>query len=125
MPTPVRPGPVAEKTEFHVELTAAGANKINQIKVVREITGLGLRAKATCRGRPEDRQGEVVTPRPREKKKLTEAGATVDPGQVTGIAPVPSRSPGDANDRTAVPGDAHCPAQKQWRKRGLASKNVR
>src|SRR5260370_19101344 len=40
---PAAAAPVEEKTEFTVELAAAGANKINVIKVVREITGLGLK----------------------------------------------------------------------------------
>ena len=46
--------PVEEKTEFTVELANAGANKINVIKVVREITGLGLKeAKDLVEGAPK------------------------------------------------------------------------
>ena len=50
--------PVEEKTEFNVVLTEVGANKINVIKVVREVTSLGLKeAKDPRRGRAEGRQG--------------------------------------------------------------------
>jgi len=76
-------GPVAPKveepTEFHVELTAAGANKINVIKAVREITGLGLgEAKALVEGAPKNVKETVAKAEAEEmKKKLTEAGATV------------------------------------------------
>ncbi|MFO0606326.1 MAG: 50S ribosomal protein L7/L12 [Polyangiales bacterium] len=71
--------PVAEVTEFHVELTAAGANKINVIKAVREITGLGLgEAKALVEGAPKTVKETVAKAEAEEmKKKLTEAGATV------------------------------------------------
>ena len=73
------PAPVAEVTEFHVELTAAGANKINVIKAVREITGLGLgEAKALVEGAPKRVKETVAKAEAEEmKKKLTEAGATV------------------------------------------------
>lgn len=73
------PAPVAEVTEFHVELTAAGANKINVIKAVREITGLGLgEAKALVEGAPKTVKETVAKAEAEEmKKKLTEAGATV------------------------------------------------
>ena len=73
------PAPVAEVTEFHVELTAAGANKINVIKAVREITGLGLgEAKALVEGAPKMVKETVAKAEAEEtKKKLTEAGATV------------------------------------------------
>jgi len=75
------PAPVAavEITDFHVELTAAGANKINVIKAVREITGLGLgEAKALVEGAPKVVKETVAKAEAEEmKKKLTEAGATV------------------------------------------------
>ncbi|MBL8602185.1 MAG: 50S ribosomal protein L7/L12 [Myxococcales bacterium] len=69
----------AEPTEFNVELTAAGANKINVIKVVREITGLGLgEAKALVEGAPKMlKEGLDKAAAEDLKKKLTEAGATV------------------------------------------------
>jgi large subunit ribosomal protein L7/L12 len=68
-----------EVTDFHVELTAAGANKINVIKAVREITGLGLgEAKALVEGAPKTVKETVAKAEAEEmKKKLTEAGATV------------------------------------------------
>ena len=75
--------PVAEKppeqTEFTVELTAAGAAKINVIKAVREITGLGLgEAKALVEGAPKTLKEGVAKAEAEEmKKKLTDAGATV------------------------------------------------
>lgn len=70
---------VAEPTEFHVELTAAGANKINVIKAVREITGLGLgEAKALVEGAPKNVKETVAKAEAEEiKKKLADAGATV------------------------------------------------
>ena len=73
-------GEVAEeKTEFDVELTEAGANKLNVIKVVREITGLGLKEakdlveaapKVVKEGCGKDEAAEL-------KKKIEEAGAKV------------------------------------------------
>lgn len=74
-----------EPTEFSVELTAAGPNKINVIKVVREITGLGLgEAKALVEGAPKMVKESVDKATSEDlKKKLTEAGATVT---VKGIA---------------------------------------
>ncbi|MFA5858159.1 MAG: 50S ribosomal protein L7/L12 [Elusimicrobiota bacterium] len=69
-----------EKTDFSVVLTNAGAQKIQVIKAVREITGLGLKEakdlvdgapKAIKEGIPKDQAEEL-------KKKLTEAGATVE-----------------------------------------------
>ena len=70
---------VEEKTEFAVELTAAGANKINVIKAVREITGLGLgEAKALVEGAPKMLKEGLGKPEAEEiKKKLVDAGATV------------------------------------------------
>jgi large subunit ribosomal protein L7/L12 len=69
-----------EKTEFNVVLSAAGANKINVIKVVREITSLGLKeAKDLVDGAPKAVKEGVSKDEAEEiKKKLTEAGATVE-----------------------------------------------
>ena len=68
-----------EKTEFDVELTAAGAQKINVIKTVREITGLGLKeAKDLVDGAPKVIKEKVAKAQADEfKKKLEDAGATV------------------------------------------------
>ena len=68
-----------EKTEFDVELTAAGAQKINVIKAVREITGLGLKeAKDLVDGAPKVIKEKVAKAQADEfKKKLEDAGATV------------------------------------------------
>jgi large subunit ribosomal protein L7/L12 len=70
----------AEKTEFDVVLVDAGAGKINVIKVVREITGLGLKeAKALVDGAPKPVK-EAVSKDEAEsiKTKLEEAGAKVE-----------------------------------------------
>jgi large subunit ribosomal protein L7/L12 len=69
-----------EKTEFTVVLAAAGANKINVIKVVRELTGLGLKeAKDLVEGAPKPVKENVDKKTAEElKKKLAEAGATVE-----------------------------------------------
>ena len=69
-----------EKDEFDVILTSCGANKINVIKVVREITGLGLKeAKDLVDAAPKAVK-EAVTKDEAEqiKTKLTEAGASVE-----------------------------------------------
>lgn len=68
-----------EKTEFDVELTAAGAQKINVIKAVREITGLGLKeAKDLVDAAPKVVKEKIAKADAEEtKKKLEEAGATV------------------------------------------------
>ena len=68
-----------EKTEFTVELTEAGANKIAVIKAVREITGLGLgEAKALVESAPKAVKENVPTEEAKEiEAKLKEAGATV------------------------------------------------
>jgi large subunit ribosomal protein L7/L12 len=68
-----------EKTEFDVELTASGAQKINVIKAVREITGLGLKeSKDLVDGAPKVVKEKVTKEQAEEmKKKLEEAGATV------------------------------------------------
>jgi large subunit ribosomal protein L7/L12 len=72
--------PVEEKTEFTVELAAAGANKINVIKVVREITGLGLKeAKDLVEGAPKTlKEGVSKADAEEMKKKLEDAGAKVE-----------------------------------------------
>ncbi len=69
-----------EKTEFNVELKDAGANKINVIKVVREITGLGLKeAKDLVEGAPKVLKEGVGKAEAEEmKKKLEEAGAKAE-----------------------------------------------
>jgi len=75
------PGAAAEaKTEFNVELTGSGSNKIAVIKVVRELTGLGLKeAKDLVDGAPKMVKESVAKEQAEEmKKKLTEAGATVE-----------------------------------------------
>ena len=70
---------VEEKTEFDVELTAIGSEKIKVIKVVREITGLGLKeAKDLVDGAPKMVKEQVQKDEAENlKKKLTDVGATV------------------------------------------------
>jgi len=72
--------PAEEKTEFNVELKEAGANKISVIKVVREITGLGLKeAKDLVEGAPKTVKESISKAEAEEmKKKLEEAGAKVE-----------------------------------------------
>jgi large subunit ribosomal protein L7/L12 len=69
-----------EKTEFTVVLTGAGANKINVIKAVREVTSLGLKeAKDLVDGAPKTVKENVSKEEAETiKKKFTEAGATVE-----------------------------------------------
>ena len=69
-----------EKTEFDVILTAAGASKINVIKEVRTITGLGLKeAKDLVEGAPKAvKEGASKEEAEQIKSKLEEAGATVE-----------------------------------------------
>lgn len=69
-----------EKTEFTVVLTGAGTNKINVIKVVRELTGLGLKeAKDLVEAAPKPvKEGLPKAAAEEMKKKLAEAGATVE-----------------------------------------------
>lgn len=71
---------VEEKTEFDVILADAGAQKINVIKVVREITGLGLKeAKDLVEATPKTLKEAVSKDEAEDiKKKLTEAGAKVE-----------------------------------------------
>ncbi|MDE2142228.1 MAG: 50S ribosomal protein L7/L12 [Elusimicrobia bacterium] len=69
-----------EKTDFTVFLANAGGNKINVIKVVRELTGLGLKeAKDLVEAAPKAVKDGVAKAQAEEmKKKLVEAGATVE-----------------------------------------------
>jgi large subunit ribosomal protein L7/L12 len=69
-----------EQTEFNVVLTDAGAKKINAIKVVRAITGLGLKeAKATVEGTPSVLKEGVSKEEAEEfKKQIEEAGASCE-----------------------------------------------
>jgi large subunit ribosomal protein L7/L12 len=69
-----------EKTEFTVVLTGAGANKINVIKAVREVTSLGLKeAKDLVDGAPKNVKENVSKEEAETiKKKFTDAGATVE-----------------------------------------------
>jgi large subunit ribosomal protein L7/L12 len=72
--------PAEEKTEFNVILTAAGANKINVIKVVREVTSLGLKeAKDLVDGAPKPvKEGVSKEEAETIRKKFVDAGATVE-----------------------------------------------
>jgi large subunit ribosomal protein L7/L12 len=72
--------PVEEKTEFAVHLTAAGDKKINVIKVVREVTSLGLKeAKDLVDGAPKVvKEGVSKEEAAAIKKKFDEVGATVE-----------------------------------------------
>jgi large subunit ribosomal protein L7/L12 len=72
--------PAEEKTEFTVVLTGAGANKINVIKAVREVTSLGLKeAKDLVDGAPKTVKENVSKEEAETiKKKFTDAGATVE-----------------------------------------------
>src|SRR6195952_1077162 len=76
----VAAAPVEEKTEFTVVLTAAGANKINVIKAVREVTSLGLKeAKDLVDGAPKPiKEGVNKEEAETIKKKFVDAGATVE-----------------------------------------------
>ena len=72
--------PVEEKTEFTVVLASAGANKINVIKEIRAITGLGLKeAKDLVEGAPKTvKEGVNKDDAKKIKDQLTAAGATVE-----------------------------------------------
>ena len=72
--------PAEEKTEFTVVLTGAGANKINVIKAVREVTSLGLKeAKDLVDGAPKTvKEGVNKDEAAAIKKKFEEAGAKVE-----------------------------------------------
>ena len=71
---------VEEQTEFNVVMTSHGANKINVIKVVRTITGLGLKeAKDMVEGVPSTvKEGASKEDAAKIKKELEDAGATVE-----------------------------------------------
>jgi large subunit ribosomal protein L7/L12 len=72
--------PAEEQTEFNVVLLEAGANKVSVIKVVRELTGLGLKeAKDLVDGAPKPvKEGVAKADAEAAKKKLEEAGAKVE-----------------------------------------------
>src|SRR5580658_7871823 len=72
--------PADEKTEFTVVLTAAGANKINVIKAVREVTSLGLKeAKDLVDGAPKAvKEGVTKDEAEAIKKKFVDVGASVE-----------------------------------------------
>ena len=72
--------PAEEKSEFDVILQAAGGNKINVIKVVREVTALGLKeAKDLVEAAPKAvKEGVSKEEAETIKQKLTDAGATVE-----------------------------------------------
>jgi len=72
--------PAEEKTEFNVVLTAVGGNKIGVIKVVREVTNLGLKeAKDLVEGAPKPvKEGVSKDEAEAIKKKFAESGATVE-----------------------------------------------
>ncbi len=69
-----------EKTDFNVNLTSAGGNKIGIIKIVREVTGLGLKeAKDLVDGAPKTIKESVPKAEAEEiKKKIEEAGGTCE-----------------------------------------------
>ena len=79
-PAAAAAAPVEEKTEFTVVLTAAGANKINVIKAVREVTSLGLKeAKDLVDGAPKPVKKSLSKDEAAAiAKKFTDAGATVE-----------------------------------------------
>ena len=79
MPAAAGAAAAEEKTEFNVELTEAGANKINVIKAVREVTGLGLKeAKDIVDAAPKMvKENMPKADAEALKKKLEEAGAKV------------------------------------------------
>jgi large subunit ribosomal protein L7/L12 len=79
-PAAAAPAAAEEQTEFNVILANAGANKIQVIKVVRELTGLGLKeAKDLVEAAPKPvKEGVSKADAEDIKKKLTEAGATVE-----------------------------------------------
>lgn len=72
--------PAAEKTAFNVVLKAAGANKLNVVKVVKDITGLGLKeAKDLVDGAPKPiKEGVAKAEADEIANKLKEAGAEVE-----------------------------------------------
>ena len=80
MPGGAAPAAEEEKTEFDLVLTGAGEKKIQVIKVVRELTGLGLKeAKAVVDEAPKPVKEKVSKAEAEDmKKKLEEVGATVE-----------------------------------------------
>ncbi len=79
-PTAAAAAPVEEQTEFNVLMTSFGANKVNVIKVIRTITGLGLKeAKDLVESAPSVVK-EAIPKKDAEdiKKQLEEAGASVE-----------------------------------------------
>jgi large subunit ribosomal protein L7/L12 len=99
-----------EQTEFTVMLTGAGANKIQVIKAIREITNLGLKeAKDLVDGAPKEVKAGVSKADAEEiKKKITDAGGAVDP-------PRPPPTGGRANavrrGEGGVPGSGRGPGE--------------
>jgi large subunit ribosomal protein L7/L12 len=79
-PAAAAAAPAEEKTEFTVVLADAGANKINVIKEIRAITGLGLKeAKDLVEGAPKNvKEGVNKDDAKKIKEQLTAAGATVE-----------------------------------------------
>jgi len=79
-PAAAAAAPAAEQTEFTVVLTAAGDKKINVIKEVRAITGLGLKeAKDLVEGAPKEVKADVSKDEAEKiKKQLEDAGAKVE-----------------------------------------------
>jgi large subunit ribosomal protein L7/L12 len=79
-PAAVAAAPAEEKTEFDVILTAIGEKKINVIKVVREVTSLGLKeAKDLVEGAPKPvKEGIPKAEAEDIKKKFAEVGATIE-----------------------------------------------
>ncbi len=79
-PTAAAPAAAEEKSEFNIFLKEVGANKIAVIKVVREVTGLGLsEAKAVVDGAPKMVKENVATSEAKEiEAKFKEAGAVVE-----------------------------------------------
>jgi large subunit ribosomal protein L7/L12 len=79
-PAAAAAAPVEEQTEFNVILTAAGANKINVIKVVREVTSLGLKeAKDLVEAAPKPvKEGVNKEEAEAIRKKFADAGASVE-----------------------------------------------
>jgi large subunit ribosomal protein L7/L12 len=79
-PAAVAAAPAEEKTEFDVILTAVGEKKINVIKVVREVTSLGLKeAKDLVEGAPKPvKEGIPKAEAEDIKKKFAEVGATIE-----------------------------------------------
>jgi len=102
--------PVEEKTEFNVTLTEVGADKIKVIKVVREVTSLGLKeAKDLVEGAPKPiKEGVTKDEAAAIVKKFAEVGAKVEVKYARGASPAPpacSAGPsGPASSRVERPG---------------------